>query len=57
MFRLLKQSSFPSCSKRALLTPREAGLRAGRQMQVELREIPFAGVPRGPFTCRSGRQS
>jgi hypothetical protein len=25
--------------------PRKAGLRAGRQMQVELFEIPFAGAP------------
>ena len=29
---------------------RKAGLRAGRQMQVELFEIPFAGAPEIP--CR-----
>jgi hypothetical protein len=34
-----------------------AGLRAGRQMQVEPAKIPFTGAPAALFTCRSGRQS
>ena len=50
---LLKKSSFAGCSKRTLPSPKrlpsarllEAGLRAGRQMLVELCEIPFAGAP------------
>ena len=49
MFRLLKKSSFPGYSKRALPSPRKAVLRAGRQMQVELCEIPSAGGPRDAF--------
>ena len=44
---------FPGCSKMPLPPPKrlpsarllEAGLRAGRQMQVKLCEIPLAGAP------------
>jgi hypothetical protein len=36
---------FSSWSKIPLPLPRKAGLRAGRQMQVEPCEIPFAGAP------------
>jgi len=35
--------------KNALLRPAQAGLRAGRQTQVELCEIPFAGTPENPL--------
>jgi len=37
------RSTFPGCSKMPLPSPKR--LRAGRQMQVEPCEIPFAGAP------------
>jgi hypothetical protein len=45
-----EKTLFPDCSKMPLPPPRKAGLRAGRQMQVELCEIPLAGAPKMP--CR-----
>ena len=44
--RPLKKSSFPGCSKRALPSSRRAGLRAGRQMQVESAKSRLRGSPR-----------
>ena len=39
----------------SLTPPRKAGLRAGRQMQVEPCEIPFAGAPE--ILCRERFQT